>query len=188
MPSKFSLPIVSFETARDWEQWLARNHTRSGGAWLRIFKKESGRATVNYAEALDEALCVGWIDSQKRGYDKLSFLQKFGPRKAGSGWSKLNTGHAERLRKAGKMKPAGLKEIQAAKRDGRWQRAYDSPATATAPADFLRRLAKNEKAKAFFREARKAQYLCDRLSAADREEARDAHGANPRYHRDAGQG
>src|SRR5258706_14351262 len=113
-------------------------------------KKGSGKISVTYAEALDEALCFGWIDSQKRAYDQSSWVQKFGPRKATSGWSKLNTGHVVRLIKAGKMKPAGLKEVQAAKRDGRWKRAYDSPANARAPVDFLRALNKNKKARAFF--------------------------------------
>jgi uncharacterized protein YdeI (YjbR/CyaY-like superfamily) len=151
MRSKLGLPILLFRSAREWEKWLARNHARSTGVWLRMFKKDSGRRSVRYAEALDAALCVGWIDSQVRSHDELSYLHKFGPRKARSGWSKRNVAHAERLRRAGRMKPAGLREIAAAKRDGRWRRAYDSPAGAKVPADFLRALAKNKKSKAFFK-------------------------------------
>src|SRR5258706_14874372 len=122
MRIKPSLPIVWFKSARDWGKWLAKHHARASGVWLRISKKGSSKASVTYAEALDEALCFGWIDSQGRAYDKSSYLQKFSPRKAGSGWSKINTGHARRLSKAGRMKPAGITEIQAAKRDGRWKR------------------------------------------------------------------
>ena len=150
MRLKPSLPIVSFESARDWGKWLAKHHARASGVWLRISKKGSSKASVTYAEALDEALCCGWIDSQKQAYDKSSWLQKFGPRKIASGWSKINTGHAERLRKAGRMKPAGLKEIQAAKRDGRWDAAYDSAGKSVVPSDLQSALDGNARAKVFF--------------------------------------
>src|SRR6185295_21955 len=108
-------PVAAFDSPRAWEAWVARRHAGSDGVWLRIFKKASGTASVTYAEALDVALCYGWIDSQKRPKDALSWLQRFGPRRARSGWSRINTRHAERLIKAGKMKPAGLREVEAAK-------------------------------------------------------------------------
>ncbi|HLL28743.1 MAG TPA: YdeI/OmpD-associated family protein [Xanthobacteraceae bacterium] len=176
MRSQLDLPIVSFKSARDWESWIAKNHARTNGVWIRFFKKGSGRATVTYAEALDGALCYGWIDSQARGYDELSYLQKFGPRKPKSGWSKINTRHAERLCKAGRMKLAGLAQIQAAKRDGRWTRAYDSPAAAKPPVDFLRALEKNKKAKAFFAalEKRNSYAIIYRLQTAKKPETRAA--------------
>jgi uncharacterized protein YdeI (YjbR/CyaY-like superfamily) len=168
MRSKLDLPVVSFQSARDWEKWLAKNGAHANGVWLLMAKKGSGKVSVTYAEARDEALCFGWIDSQKRAYDKSSWVQKFGPRKAASGWSKLNAGHVARLMKAGRMKPAGLKEMEAAKRDGRWKRAYDSPATARAPVDFLRALNKNKKARAFFRtlEKRNSYAIIYRLQTA----------------------
>jgi len=176
MRLKPSLPIVSFESARGWRTWLAKHHARASSVWLRISKKGSSKASVTYAEALDEALCCGWIDSQKRAYDKSSWLQKFGPRKTASGWSKINTGHAERLRKAGRMKPAGLKEIQAAKRDGRWRSAYDSPSSARPPMDFLAALENNKKAKAFFvkLERRNSYAIIYRLQTAKKPETRAA--------------
>src|ERR1700730_16166680 len=176
MRLKPSLPIVSFESARDWEKWLAKHHARASGVWLRISKKGSSKASVTYAEALDEALCCGWIDSQKKVHAKSSWLQKSGPRKIASAWSKINTGHAERLRKAGRMKPAGLKEIQAAKRDGRWERAYDSPAAASAPVDFLAALDNNKKAKTFFAklEKRNSYAIIYRLQTAKKPEMRAA--------------
>jgi uncharacterized protein YdeI (YjbR/CyaY-like superfamily) len=176
MRLKPNLPIISAKSARDWESWLTKNHAGMSGVWIRIFKKGSGKATVTYAEALDEALCFGWIDSQKQAHDKSSWLQKFGPRKAASGWSKINTRHAERLKKAGRMNPAGLKEIQAAKRDGRWKSAYDSPANAKAAADFLKALVKNKKAKAFFGtlEKRNNYAIIYRLQTAKKPETRAA--------------
>lgn len=142
--------IIGFESARDFEKWLARNHSGSNGIWVRFFKKASGKATFTYDEALDLALCYGWIDGQVNKYDEESYIQKFTPRRPRSSWSKRNTQHAERLIKAGKMRAAGLKAIEEAKADGRWDRAYDSPSTAKVPEDFLKLLAKNPKAKAFY--------------------------------------
>jgi uncharacterized protein YdeI (YjbR/CyaY-like superfamily) len=141
---------MSYASSRDFRVWLAKNHSQSEGIWLRIYKKDSGVATVTYVEALDQALCFGWIDGQKKPLDNQSWLQKFTPRRPKSGWSKNNTQHAERLIRAGEMAPAGLKEVNAAKADGRWKAAYDSFAHAAVPDDFLRELAANKKAKAFF--------------------------------------
>src|SRR5215211_1120832 len=103
---KDDLPIIACSSAGEWEKWLAENHTQTSGIWLRIYKKHSGAASIIYAEALDEALCYGWIDGQKNKYDDKSFLQKFTPRRKGSIWSKINMQHVERLTKAGKLKPS----------------------------------------------------------------------------------
>ena len=149
-PAAKEIPTLAFATPKAWETWLAKNHAKSPGIWVQIFKKGSGQRSVTYAEALDGALCHGWIDSQKRPKDADSWLQKFGPRRPRGAWSRINTKHAERLIAAGRMKPAGLREIEAAKEDGRWQRAYDSPSAITIPPDFLQELARNRKAQAFF--------------------------------------
>jgi uncharacterized protein YdeI (YjbR/CyaY-like superfamily) len=148
--SKSATGIISFASPEDFRAWLSRNHKRSGGIWLRIYKKGSAMPTVSYAQALDEALCFGWIDGQKKPYDERSWLQRFTPRRPNSGWSKNNTEHATRLVKSGKMAAAGLTEINAAKADGRWKAAYDSFGNAKVPDDFLRELARNKKAKACF--------------------------------------
>lgn len=118
---------------------------------MRIFKKGSGKTTITYAGALDQALCYGWIDGQKQPHDEHSWLQKFTPRRAKSGWSRINTQHVERLTKAGQMTRAGLEAVEAAKADGRWQAAYDSPRDATPPEDFLKALGKDKKAEHFLK-------------------------------------
>lgn len=150
MNVKNSLKILSFKKALDWKKWLEKNHAKSAGIWLRFFKKGSGIPSVTYAEALDEALCYGWIDSQLQKYDKLSYLQKFTPRRAISIWSKRNIEHVARLVKEGRMQPAGKKEMKAARVDGRWEVAYDSSGTMEVPADFLKELSKDKKTKKFF--------------------------------------
>src|SRR3982074_2647963 len=113
------MKIMEFKSSGDCRTWLAKDHAQSNGIWLRIYKKDSGVATVTYPEALDQALCHGWIDGQKKPYDAHSWLQKLTPRAAKSGWSKINTEHAERLIKSGEMTPAGVKAVSAAKADGR---------------------------------------------------------------------
>src|SRR5215470_19549337 len=114
----------SFRSAPEFRAWLEKHHAQANGLLLRIYKKEAGMETVTYAEALDQALCFGWIDGQKRPLDEKSWLQKFTPRRPKSGWSKKNTEHATRLIKSGAMTAAGLKQIDAAKGDGRWKAAY----------------------------------------------------------------
>jgi uncharacterized protein YdeI (YjbR/CyaY-like superfamily) len=143
--------VRSFESAADFRRWLTKNRSKSDGVWLRIFKKDSGIATVSYAQALDEALCFGWIDGQKDSYDESSWLQRFCPRRAKSKWSKINQSHAERLIKSKKMTAPGLQAILAAKKDGRWKAAYDSPVNSSLPRDFIQALNENEKAKSFFK-------------------------------------
>jgi uncharacterized protein YdeI (YjbR/CyaY-like superfamily) len=165
---------MRFKSSADYRSWLAKNHTRSDGIWLRIYKKVSTEASISYAQALDQSLCYGWIDGQKRRYDEYSWLQKFTPRRPKSGWSKINTQHAERLVESGEMTPAGLKAIKAAKVDGRWKAAYDSPGNATPPDDFLRELNKNKKAKAFFETLNKSNIyaIVYRLQTAKKPETR----------------
>jgi uncharacterized protein YdeI (YjbR/CyaY-like superfamily) len=145
------MKIMSFKSSHALRAWLVKNHDQSDGIMLRIFKRDSGVATVTYAEALDQALCFGWIDGQKKSYDKQSWLQKFTPRRPKSAWSRNNTQHAERLIKSGEMASTGLKEVKAAKADGRWKAAYDSFANAAVPEDFLKELARNKKANALFK-------------------------------------
>src|SRR5690242_18721159 len=121
------MKIMRFASSSDFRAWLVKNYDRSDGILLRLYKKDSKVASVMYAEALDQALCFGWIDGQKKSYDQQSWLQKFTPRRSKSGWSKNNTLHVERLIKSGEMTEAGLQEVNAAKADGRWAAAYDSP-------------------------------------------------------------
>ena len=168
------LPIIAFKSSKEWASWLAQNHTKSSGLWLRLFKKASGVASVTYAEALDEALCYGWIDGQLDKYDEKSWLRKFTPRRPKSVWSKRNIAHIDRLTRAGKMKSAGRKEVEAAKADGRWKRAYDSPSAMQIPADFLKALSQDKKAKAFFATLNKANTyaIAWRLQTAKRPETR----------------
>ena len=127
------LQVVGFKSTSAFRTWLAKNHAQSAGIWLRIYKKGASERSVTYAQALDQALCYGWIDGQKQKGDENSWLQKFTPRRRRSGWSKINTQHAERLMKSGEMAPAGSRAIDAAKLDGRWKAAYDSPGTAAPP-------------------------------------------------------
>jgi uncharacterized protein YdeI (YjbR/CyaY-like superfamily) len=166
---------ISFTSSKEWRKWLAANHAKSKGIWLRFFKKDSGEKTVTYAEALQEALCYGWIDGQANKYDARSYIQKFTPRRPKSIWSKRNTEIAERLIQEGKMKKAGMQQVELAKADGRWQQAYDSPKNMTLPEDFLQQLSKDKKAKAFFDGLNKAnQYaIAWRLQTAKKPETRE---------------
>ena len=144
------LDIVLFETPADWAGWLEQHHAASPGLWVRLAKKGSGVQSTTYAETLDVALCYGWIDGHKKAYDAASWLQKFTPRRPKSIWSKVNTEKAKQLIEQKLMKPAGLKAIEAAQKDGRWDAAYESQSKATVPADLQAALDQNPKAKAFF--------------------------------------
>ena len=150
MTTKSDLPIVPFASRYAWEAWLEDHHATSGGLWLKIAKKGSGIETVSYAQALDVALCYGWIDGQKASFDEDYWLQRFTPRRARSKWSKVNRRKATELIEAGKMKPTGLWEVERAKQDGRWDAAYDAQSTATVPDDLRRELENNEPAREFF--------------------------------------
>ena len=167
--------IRSFSTPSEWESWLSKYHTLHEGIWLRFFKKDSGVKSVTYKEALDGALCYGWIDGQLKPYDKKSWLRKFTPRRPGSSWSKRNIEHVGRLTRAGKMKRSGLKEVREAKADGRWKNAYDPGSTMKLPADFLVRLSKDRKAKEFLSTLSKSNIYAIgwRLQTAKRPETRE---------------
>jgi uncharacterized protein YdeI (YjbR/CyaY-like superfamily) len=167
--------VHSFTSSKEWRKWLAEHYAQSNGVWLRFFKKDSGKKTFVYAEALEEALCYGWIDGQVNKYDAESYIQKFTPRRAKSTWSKRNTAIAERLLQEGKMETAGMQQVELAKADGRWQQAYDSPKNMKVPEDFLEQLSKNKKAKAFFDGLNKAnQYaIAWRLQTAKKPETRE---------------
>ncbi len=145
-----SLPVISFESSAAWESWLEAEHASSPGVWLKIAKKGRGSATASYADALTAALCFGWIDGQKGRLDDDYWLQRFTPRKPGSRWSRVNTDKAAELITAGRMRPAGLAEVERAKADGRWAAAYESQATMAVPDDLAAELARNEPAREFF--------------------------------------
>lgn len=166
--------IRSFATAKAWRIWLDKNKTSSDGVWVRIYKKDSGKKTVRYAEAVDEALCYGWIDGQRRAYDAESFLQKFTPRRPKSMWSKRNREHAQRLSKEKRMTASGQAEIGAAKKDGRWEQAYDAPSSMAIPDDFLKALKRDKKAFEFFKTLNKANTyaIAWRLQTAKKPETR----------------
>jgi len=146
---QFEEPILELSRAAEWSEWLASNHARSQGVLLRIAKKGAKEA-ITYSEALEVALAWGWIDSQKRALDADAWLQRFSPRKANSPWSKINRAKAEALIAAGMMEAPGLGEVERAKRDGRWQRAYDGARSASVPADLATAFARNARARAFF--------------------------------------
>ncbi len=150
MPLTDNLPILLFETQQDWEAWLAGHHVEAGGAWLKIAKKATGANSVSYAEALESALCYGWIDGQKATFDEQYWLQKFSPRRSKSIWSKVNCDKAMALIAEGRMQPAGLRQVESAKADGRWEQAYASQSKMTVPDDLQSELDKNPAAQEFF--------------------------------------
>ena len=145
------VPIRAFKNAKAWETWLAKNHTAADGIWMRLAKKNSGAKSITYPEALEIALCYGWIDAQKRGESETAWLQRFMPRAKKSIWSKINTEKALALIASGRMTPAGLEEVVRAKQDGRWEAAYEPASTAQVPADFEAELNKNPRARDFFK-------------------------------------
>ncbi len=142
--------VHQFATARQLAAWLGKHHDSSNGIWLRQFRKASGKKAVTYAEAVDEALCWGWIDAVKKPFDDESSVLWLCPRRPRSVWSKINVGKVERLISEGRMKPPGLRQVEAAKADGRWERAYAAPKEMKVPDDFLKALSKDKKAKAFY--------------------------------------
>jgi len=150
MSESSDLPTLPFASQSKWADWLAKQHDKSAGVCLKLAKKDSGIPSVTYAEALEVALCYGWIDGLKKSFDEKYFLQKFTPRRPKSIWSKINVEKVERLIASGQMKPAGLKAIEAAKADGRWKQAYASQKNISVAEDFQSALDRNKKAKAFF--------------------------------------
>ena len=173
--TKVDLPVLSFATQEEFESWQMHNHTDMNGIWVRFYKKNSGIKTIVYDEALDVALCYGWIDGQLKKYDENSYLQKFTPRRNKSMWSKRNREHVERLQKENRMKPSGIREVEKAKADGRWEKAYDSPGNMTAPEDFIQLLSQNLKAFQFFESLNKTnKYTIGwRLQTAKNPETRE---------------
>ena len=144
------LSILAFATQQDWEAWLNEHHTDTQGMWLKIAKKDTGIPSVSYAEALEDALCYGWIDGQKASVDEQYWLQKFTPRGPKSMWSKVNCDKVTALMASGRMQPAGIRQVELARADGRWESAYESQSKITIPEDFQRELDNNQRAKEFF--------------------------------------
>jgi uncharacterized protein YdeI (YjbR/CyaY-like superfamily) len=173
--TEIAISTKSFKTPKAWRTWLTKHHAKPEGIWLRFFKKASAVKSITYAEALDEALCFGWIDGQAKPFDAESWVQRFTPRRSRSLWSKRNREHVARLIKEKRMTAAGLKEIERAKEDGRWEGAYDSPKNMQVPADFLRELKKDKKAYAFFQTLNKANTyaIAWRLQTAKKPETRE---------------
>jgi uncharacterized protein YdeI (YjbR/CyaY-like superfamily) len=166
--------ILAFENSKAWNEWLAKNYERQEGIWLQMFKKDSGVPTVTYIDALHVALCYGWIDGQMKRFDEKSYVQKFTPRRPRSMWSKRNREYVAELIDAGLMQEPGLKEIEAAKKDGRWDEAYDKPSEMKMPDDFMQALAKDPAAEAFFKTLNKANVyaIAWRLQTARKPETR----------------
>jgi uncharacterized protein YdeI (YjbR/CyaY-like superfamily) len=150
MKGSETLPIIEFATQQDWEAWLAEHYSDPTGIWLKIAKKATGVLSVSYAEALEGALCYGWIDGQKAAFDQHYWLQKFTPRRAKSIWSQINCDKVASLIETGRIQPAGLRQVELAKADGRWEAAYASQSKATVPDDLQKALDKNPQAYDFF--------------------------------------
>jgi uncharacterized protein YdeI (YjbR/CyaY-like superfamily) len=144
------LPIMSFTSQDEWEIWLADQHETASGLWLKIAKKDADVRTVSYPEAIAVALCFGWIDGQKRAFDDAHWLQRFTPRRPRSRWSRINRDKVQELIDSGRMRPAGLREVELAQADGRWEAAYAGQRTITIPPDLAEALAANDAARAFF--------------------------------------
>jgi uncharacterized protein YdeI (YjbR/CyaY-like superfamily) len=173
--TKSELPVRHFITAHDLDVWLKEHHADPSGFWLKIAKKNKGVTSVTYAEAVQLALCYGWIDGQANTFDDQFYLVKYTPRRPKSIWSKRNVDFVENLIKEGKMQPSGLAQVEAAKADGRWEQAYDSPKDMTVPEDFIKELAKDPKALAFFESLNKTNKyaIAFRLHTAKKPETRE---------------
>ncbi len=169
-------PVVRLKDQRAWERWLERNHAKERAVWLEFAKKGVPIKTVNYMEAVESALCYGWIDGQGRSGGPEISLQRFTPRGPRSRWSKINREKALKLIDAGRMKPSGFEAIERAKSNGEWDRAYDPPSTATVPVDLERALNKNKKARTFFAklDSQNRYAILHRLAAAKKPETRAA--------------
>ena len=168
------LPVIFFETAAEWEAWLEENHATQPGVWVKYAKKASGITSMTYVEAVEVALCFGWIDGQAKGYDDDYSLQRYTPRRPKSKWSKINCQRALRLIEGGRMRPAGLAQVEAAKADGRWDAAYDSPSTATVPPELQTLLDGHPEAAEFFAslDSRNRYAILHRIQDAKRPETR----------------
>ena len=167
-------PTLAFKNGDAWAKWLETNHAKSSGVWLRMAKKASGIESITYAEALDVALAYGWIDGQSKSEGETHWVQKFTPRSARSIWSKRNCEKALGMIERGEMRPSGLAEVERAKKDGRWGRAYDSPSKSTVPNDLGAALSKSKRAKSFFEslDSRNRYAILFRLQTAKKPETR----------------
>jgi uncharacterized protein YdeI (YjbR/CyaY-like superfamily) len=167
-------PVIYFESQAEWESWLEAHHAESDGVWIKFAKKDSGIMSVSYPEAIEGALCYGWIDGQAVRFDEQYWLQRFTPRRAKSKWSKINCAKAEALIVQGRMKPAGLKEVERARADGRWDAAYASPRNMAVPDDLRQRLDEHPDARAFFEglNSRNRYAILYRIEEAKRPETR----------------
>lgn len=165
---------IRFSSQHEWERWLDTEHANSSGVWLKIAKKGSGIASVTHAEALESALCYGWIDGQRKVHDARFFLQRFTPRGRRSRWSRVNRDTATELIRKGRMKPTGLAQIEQAKADGRWEAAYEPQSTVTVPDDLQRELDANPRAQKFFAtlDSRNRYAILYRLEDAKKPETR----------------
>jgi uncharacterized protein YdeI (YjbR/CyaY-like superfamily) len=174
MKNADSLPILSFETQAGWEAWLEEHHADSKGVWLKIAKKETGAPSVGYPQALESAICYGWIDGQKAAFDETFWLQKFTPRGPKSRWSKVNREKALALIAEGRMQPSGLQQVEQAQSDGRWEQAYASQSQITIPPDLQSELDKNPKARDFFAtlDSRNRYAILYRIQTAKKPETR----------------
>ncbi|WP_158749445.1 YdeI family protein [Acidobacterium sp. S8] len=174
MSAKPELQIIAFPNQKAWEKWLKPNHQASPGIWLKLARKASVTASITYAEALEVALCYGWIDGQKRSLSDEAWLQKFTPRGKKSIWSKINREKVSALIESGRMQPAGLAEIDRARKDGRWDQAYDSPSTATVPPELQKALNQSPRAKKFYAtlESRNRYAILWRIQTAKKPETR----------------
>ena len=173
MEEKGGLPIIAFADPGSFESWDARNDD-APGLWIKLGKKANPAASITYAEALDVALCYGWIDGQKYRYDDLWFLQRFTPRRKKSMWSQVNRDHIDRLTKSGRMQDGGLAAVEAAKADGRWDAAYASPSTIEVPEDLSAALAQRPAAQEFFAQLKRGDRysFLARIAMAKRTETR----------------
>ena len=167
-------PTITCESQAAWEEWLRDHHESADGVWIKMAKKGTGIASVNWAEAVQVALCYGWIDGQSRRVDDSCFVQKFTPRRKRSIWSKVNVEKATALIQSGRMQPAGLREVERAKADGRWEAAYEGQKTSTVPDDLQRELDARPNAKAFFAElnSQNRNAILSRLQDAKKPETR----------------
>ena len=168
------LLVSPFPHIEEWENWLKDNHDSAKGIWLKLAKKSSGIPSITYEEAVNEALCYGWIDSHKKGFDDHWWLQKFTPRRPNSIWSKRNREKIEALMAGGKMEPAGLKAVEDAKANGQWESAYDSPNNAAIPDDFQAALDNSPDAKEFYAtlNSRNTYAILHRIQTAKKPETR----------------
>lgn len=174
MPEPNATRILPFEDSSAFREWLEANHASQPELWVKMFKKASGQKSINWEEAVIEALCWGWIDGVKKSFDEHAFLQRFTPRRKGSNWSKRNREHVERLLLEGRMQEAGMQHVRAAQSDGRWESAYAPSSEMTVPDDFLAALEERPAAKAFFETLNKQNRyaIAYQLQAAKRAETR----------------